>query len=112
MRSMAEGSVGAAARPVEGEAGAAVRRGPVALWASMLLIAVVAEGFIFANRSTWSSPTDAFGIGTIFALTYGVAGTLIVSRRPSNPVGRIFLDLRGVIVVTEVCGGYGLFCYS
>jgi signal transduction histidine kinase len=103
--------VGADARPIETDVGAAVRRGPVALWASMLLIAVVAQGFIFANRSTWSSPTDAFGIGTIFALTYGVAGTLIVSRRPGNPVGRIFLYLAVVTAITEFCGEYAIYSY-
>jgi signal transduction histidine kinase len=77
----------------------------------MLLIAGVAEGFIFANRSTWSSPTDAFGIGTIFALTYGVAGMLIISRRPSNPIGRIFLYLTAVMAVTEFCGEYAIYSY-
>jgi signal transduction histidine kinase len=77
----------------------------------MLLIAVVAEAFIFANRSTWSSPTDAAGIGTIFALTYGIAGTLIVSRRPANPIGRIFLYLTVVMAITEFCGEYAIYAY-
>src|ERR1700682_2795395 len=111
MRSRAEGAVGPRARSIEAEIGPTIRRGPVTLWASMLLVAVVAEGFIFANRSTWSSLTDAAGIGTIFVLTYGVAGTLIVSRRPDNPIGRIFLYLTVVMAVTEFCGEYAIYAY-
>src|SRR3982074_2005186 len=108
---MAEGAVRPRARSIEGEIGPTAPRGPPALWASMLLVAVVAEAFIFANRSTWSSPSDAAGIGTIFALTYGVAGMVIVSRRPGNTVGRIFLYLTVVMSITEFCGEYAIYAY-
>jgi signal transduction histidine kinase len=111
MREMAEASVGRGTRTASGDAGRTIRPGPFALWATMLVVAVAAEGFIFADRSTWSSPSDAAGIGTIFALTYGVAGMLIVSRQPGNTVGRIFLYLTAVMAITEFCGEYAIYAY-
>src|ERR1700736_2392171 len=106
MLEMADLSAGRGTHTAGGYAGRTIRPGPFALWATMLVVAVGAEGFIFANRSTWSSPSDAVGIGTIFALTYGVAGMLIVSRHPENTVGRIFLYLTAVMAITEFCGEY------
>jgi signal transduction histidine kinase len=112
MRLMAEESVRGDTHPAGGQGRPATRGGPVALWACLLLLALAGEGLLFANRATWATPTDAFGIGLVFVLTYGVAGALILSRRGGNPIGRIFLYLTAVMVVSEVCGEYAAFAYT
>ena len=74
-------------------------------------MAVSGQGFLIANRATWGSPTDAVGLGIVFLLTYGLAGALILSRRPGNPIGRIFVYLVGVIAVSELCGEFAIYSY-
>jgi signal transduction histidine kinase len=111
MRLMAEESVRAnTRRGAEGQP--AGHNAPIILWACLLLLGLVGEGLVLANRATWATPRDAFGIGTLFALTYGVAGALIVSRRPGNPIGQIFLYLTAVMVLSEVFGEYAVYAYA
>jgi signal transduction histidine kinase len=112
MRLMADTSVRGSTHPAGSQSRPTTRTAPVVLWACLLVLALVGEGFLFANRATWATPTDAFGIGTVFVLTYGVAGALILSRRPGNPIGRIFLYLTAVMVISEVCGEFAVFAYT
>lgn len=87
-------------------------KGPLVLLACLLVVAFTGEGLLFANRATWTSPKDAVGIGTLFALTYGVAGGLILSRRPRNPVGRIFMYMGVVMAISEFVGEYAVYAYT
>lgn len=71
----------------------------------------LAELLLIANRGTWQTPLDALGIGTGFAFTYGLAGVLILSRRPGNQVGRIFLYLTVVALANQLASEYAIYAY-
>ena len=99
-------------RPDRDDATAAAARWPVVLWAGLALVALCGQGLLVANQNTWSNWTDGLGLGTAFVATYGISGALILSRRPSNPIGRIFLYLTAVIAVSELFGEYAVFAYG
>ena len=78
---------------------------------ALTAVALAGEATTIVNRATFSDPTDAIGLGFIFALTYGVCGALILSRQPANPIGRIFLYLTAVMAVSQLCSEYAIYAY-
>ena len=84
---------------------------PILAWVALVLVAAVAELLTVANRSTWKDPSDAVGLGISFVLTYGVAGALILYRRPGNPVGRVFFYVTTAVVVTQLTSEYAIYTY-
>ena len=94
-------------------AGPAARRRGL-LWgaAALIVLAAVGEALNVVNRDTWRQLTDAVGFGSICTLTYGSLGTLILMRKPGNPVGRVFLALAWITVLNEVAGEYALTSYT
>ena len=88
------------------------RRAPFVIWAVLMLAGIAAEVFTLANRATWSGLPDVGGIGFTFAATYGLAGALILSRRPGNAVGRVFTYVTTVMVVTQFASEYAIYAYG
>ena len=86
-----------------------IRSRPFVLWVGLLVLAAVGQALVVINHATWSSPTDAVGIGTSFALTYGTAGALILSRRPGHPIGRLFLYVTAATVLTQLTSEYAIY---
>jgi hypothetical protein len=85
------------------------RRVLIGFWLLLLVGGIAAQGLLIANHATWQFPTDPVGVGTVFAITYGSAGTLILLRRPGNAVGWVFLYITAVAVLGQLAGGYSLF---
>ncbi|MBJ7609857.1 MAG: GAF domain-containing sensor histidine kinase [Candidatus Dormibacteraeota bacterium] len=90
---------------------AKARRSPFILWAVLLLLAAAAQALLVANRSSWHDPSDAIGIGASFAVTYGLAAALILSRRPGHPIGRLFFYVTAVMVAAQLTGEYAIYAY-
>ncbi|HEY8676037.1 MAG TPA: sensor histidine kinase [Candidatus Dormibacteraeota bacterium] len=84
----------------------------VGYWILLLAAGLAAQALLIANRHTWTIPTDPVGVGTVFAITYGTAGTLILRRRPGNSVGRVFLYISTSAVLAQLSGEYAVFAYS
>jgi signal transduction histidine kinase len=76
-----------------------------------MLVGIAAEVLTLANRATWDGAETAVGTGFVFAATYGLAGALILSRQPVNPVGRIFLYVTTVMVVTQFASEYAIYSF-
>ncbi len=87
------------------------RRLLVGYWILLVLAGAAGQALLLANHRTWTLALDPVGIGTIFAITYGSAGTLILVRRPGNPIGRLFLYITTVAVLTELSSEYAAFAY-
>ncbi len=85
------------------------RRVLIGFWLLLLVGGIAAQGLLIANHATWQFPTDPVGVGTVFAITYGSAGTLILLRRPGNAVGWVFLYITAVAVLGQLAGEYSLF---
>jgi signal transduction histidine kinase len=83
----------------------------IGFWVLLLLGGIAAQALLIANHGSWHSPTDPFGVGTVFAITYGSAGTLILLRRPGNAVGRAFLYITTFAVLGQLASEYSVFGY-
>src|ERR1700680_3675622 len=81
-------------------------------WILLLTAGLAAQTLLIANHHTWTIPTDPVGVGTVFAITYGTAGALILRRRPGNSVGRVFLYITSTAVLAQLSGEYAVFAYS
>ncbi len=88
-----------------------LQRRPLLVWAGLLMAGAAGEALQIANHATWQSPSQAVGLGTLFVLTYGLAGVLILSRRPGSQVGRIFLYLTAVTLITQLTSEYAIYAY-
>ena len=86
-------------------------RRPLAYWLVLLALGVAAEALTVANLHTWRQPLDAAGIGTVFAITYGAAGALILLRQPGNSVGQLFFYVTTVMVVCQLSSEYAIYAY-
>ncbi len=87
------------------------RRALIAFWILLLLGGTAGQALLVANHATWHFPTDPVGAGTVFAVTYGSAGVLILVRRPGNAVGRAFLYIAALAVLAQFASEYSLFAY-
>ncbi|MFY9614063.1 MAG: sensor histidine kinase [Candidatus Dormiibacterota bacterium] len=94
-----------------GGATPSAKRALFAVWGVLMLVGIAAEALTLANRATWDGPETAFGTGTVFAATYGLAGALILSRQPANPVGRVFLYVTTVMVVMQFASEYAIYAF-
>jgi signal transduction histidine kinase len=92
--------------------GAARSRLLLGAWLTLLAAGLAAQGLLVANHATWSLPTDPVGVGTVFALTYGTAGALVLRRRPGNPVARVFLFVTAAAVLAQLTGEYAILAYT
>jgi hypothetical protein len=84
----------------------------LATWLVLLAGGLAAQGLLIANHATWSQPTDPVGVGTVFAITYGLAGALVLHRRPGNPVARLFLFVTAAAVLAQLTGEYAILAYN
>jgi signal transduction histidine kinase len=87
-------------------------RNLVVYWVLLLATGLAAQALLIANHHTWAVPTDPVGVGTVFAITYGTAGTAILYRRPGNAVGRVFIYISTAAVLAQLSGEYSVFAYS
>ena len=99
-------------RPRRLGAGPARRRWLLGSIGALLVLAGAGEALSILNRDTWLQLADAIGFGSVCTITYGSLGTLILARKPGNPVGRVFLALAWITVVSEVAGEYALWSYT
>src|ERR1700730_9945467 len=88
------------------------RRLLVGYWVLLLAAGAAAQALLIANHHTWTLPTDPVGVGTVFAITYGTAGTAILHRRPGNAVGRVFIFISTTAVLAQLSGEYSIFAYG
>ncbi|MBJ7594659.1 MAG: sensor histidine kinase [Candidatus Dormibacteraeota bacterium] len=88
-----------------------LQRRPLLVWVCLVAGGAAGELLQIANHATWQSPTQGVGLGTLFVLTYGLAGVLILSRQPGNQVGRIFLYLTVGALITQLTSEYAIYAY-
>ncbi len=83
-----------------------------AAWLTLLAGGLAGQALLIANHATWSLPTDPIGTGTVFAITYGTAGALVLRRRPKNAVARVFLYVTAAAVLAQLVGEYAIYAYT
>jgi signal transduction histidine kinase len=73
------------------------------LW---LLLWIATVALLIANRSAIKTVAEADPVDVVLPIGFAVIGTLLASRKPSNPTGWIFLGIAALVSISGVITQY------